>query len=153
MNPVHVGFNIDLGQDLLELIQNRFKECAIPSQARLAVLHKRSRPQDWRNYRNDTNSDVATMKQWYDKAKTTVAYLTDLYYYTKSRNPPKDTKFDVMIVAKLMIDGKPYYLNIFNNSSVPPIEVKKFLCSNEKAFEKIPVDRLELVCTPYVHEQ
>lgn len=149
MSIVHVGYNIDLGEVLLDLIQNHFKDCAIPSQVRLAVMHKKSDS----NYRNDTSADVSTMKQWHDKAKTTVAYLTGLYSYTKSRNPPKDTKFDVIIVAKVMIEGKPYYVNIFNNTSMPPIEVKKFLCSNEPAFAQIRVDRMELVSTPYLYEQ
>ncbi|MEX0598899.1 MAG: hypothetical protein WD512_20615, partial [Candidatus Paceibacterota bacterium] len=81
MSIVHVGYNIELGDALLEIIQNRFKEFAIPSLVRLAVLHKAS--DGWKNYRNDTNADVASMKQWYDKAKTTVAYLIDLYCYTK----------------------------------------------------------------------
>jgi len=151
MNIVHVGYNISLSEELLELLNSKFKDHEFPSQVPLATLHKQS--EHWRNWRNDTNATASEMKQWFEKAKSGTAYLTMLYCKSKSRNPPKNTKFDIIIVAKVMIDGKPYYVNIFNNSSIPPIEVKKYLCTNEKAFEKIDIARMELSCTPYLHEQ
>lgn len=151
MNIVHVGYTIDISEELLTVLKSKFKDYEFDNQVMLAIMHKQS--DSWRNYRNDTNASATTMRQWYDKVKKSTAFLTNLYFYVKSRNPPKNTKFDTIIVGKVMIEGKPYYVNIFNNSSMPPIEVKKFLCTNEKAFEEIAINRMELSCTPYIHQQ
>ena len=149
MSLVYVGYSISVTPELVEAL-SAFEGITVPEQLTLAIMHKHS--DSWRNSRNDTNADEETMRQWVSKAKTTTGFLQAVYYRKTSRNPPKNTKIDIVIVGRISIDGKPFYVNIFNNSQEKPIDVKKLLCANEKAFNEISIDRIQVECVPIKHE-
>ncbi len=147
MSIVHVGFNLTLSESFIEFLQQQFSKQTFSEEVPVAVLHRQS--ENWRNYRNDNNADEEEMSIWFKKAKSGEAILQALYVYEKSRNPPKNTKFDLIIMARVTIDGKPLYVSLLNNCNISSIDAKKLLCSNASAFQELPCEAQKFTCTPY----
>jgi hypothetical protein len=150
---VHTGYLITASQEFIEQIR-QLENVDIANEITLAVMHADT--SSWYNSRNDTNADQGTMRQWFEKndGKETTVYVKTLHVYRKFLNEKK-TKSQVLIVAKVTINGKFYYANLFNNAphEWTPIKVKKFLCAQPTAFKEIELVDVKLSAVPYIKTQ
>lgn len=149
---VHTGYTFDLSQEILDRIAKlSLLPIDVSETCICAVHHAPKHP--WTGTLLKTNE--STMRQWYDKnvKKEFVAYVVKIHYGF-TYNAKKTKILTGHVVLHVTIDGKPYYVNLYNKGDMTAIRVKQALCRtpdwlNTSSFE----NKLMLSCSVYIKTQ
>ncbi len=147
---VHVGYNVTLSEEILQLIRDLFPAAVVPDDLRVgphitAVLHvSQGAKQD-------------EMHAWFkkaDKNKEDEARVRSIYHRLDFKVDKKDNVIKScrgIVALYITVGGNHLYLNIYNNTDTRPFQVKKLV--NAGAFTEIKLETpLEVTATAYKHE-